>query len=140
MVWDGTDWPDDAVARVVELAKQTRRSTYNEAAKLPEEQATKMGRWAERSLQYDKITTMLNSAKSDPRIAITTDRLDSNPWPLNFEHGTVDLRSGEVREHRRNDYITKVVRCNYAQELSGPRWLHFVGQMFGGMSDWVQKP
>jgi len=139
MLWSGAHWPDDEVARVVELAKQTARSIYNEAAKLSEEQAAKMGRWAERSLQHDKITAMLNSAKSDPRIAITTDRLDSNPWLLNFENGTVDLRSGELRAHRRNDYITKLVRYKYAQDLNGPRWLLFVEQMFGDLADWVQK-
>lgn len=138
MLWSGAHWQEDEDARIVELAKKTARSIYHEAATLPEE-AAKMGRWAERSLQHDKITAMLNSAKSDPRIVITTDKLDSNPWLLNFENGTVDLRTGELREHRREDYITKIVRCNYTQDLNGPRWLLFVEQMFGDLASWVQK-
>ena len=82
---------------------------------------------------------MLKLVKSDPLIAITTDKLDSNPYLLNFENGSVDLRTGELREHRREDYITKIVRCKYTQELIGPRWLQFIEQMFGDLAGWVQK-
>lgn len=139
LVWTGAHWQEDEDARVVELAKQTARSIYHEAATLPEGEASKMGRWAERALNCDKIMGMLRLAKSDPRIAITTDKLDSNPWLLNFENGTVDLRTGELREQRCDDYITKLVRCRYTQDLSGPRWLLFVEQMFGDLAGWVQK-
>ena len=139
LVWSGAHWQEDEDARVVELAKQTARSIYHEAASLPEDAAAKMGRWAERTLNYDKIMGMLRLAKSDPRIAVTTDKLDSSPCLLNFENGTVDLRTGELREHRREDYITKIVRCNYTPDLIGTRWLHFVGQTFGDLAGWVQK-
>jgi putative DNA primase/helicase len=139
LVWEGTHWQVDQDERVVEFAKQTARSIYHEAANLSEEAASKMGRWAERSLNFDKIMGMLRLAKSDPRIAITTDRLDSDPWLLNFENGTVDLRTGKLREHRHEDYITKIVRCKYTQDLCGPRWLSFVDHMFGDLAGWVQK-
>ena len=33
--------------------------------------------------------------------------LDTDPFALNFLNGTVDLRTGEMREHRRSDFITK---------------------------------
>jgi putative DNA primase/helicase len=139
LVWAGMHWQEDENAQVVELAKRTARSIYQEAANLPEDEAARMGRWAERSLNRDKIMAMLRLATSDPRLAITTDKLDSNPWLLNFENGTVDLRTGELREHRRDDYITKIVRCNYTPDLNGPRWLLFVDQMFGDLAGWVQK-
>jgi phage/plasmid-associated DNA primase len=29
-----------------------------------------------------------------------TDRLDTNPWLFNVENGTIDLKTGELREHR----------------------------------------
>jgi hypothetical protein len=98
-----------------------------------------MGQWAERSLNRDKIAAMIDLAKSDPRLAITTAKIDCNPWLLNFENGTVDLRTGELSKHRREDYITKIVRCKYTPDLSGPRWLLFLDQMFGDLADWVQK-
>ncbi|HEX2713682.1 MAG TPA: phage/plasmid primase, P4 family [Candidatus Acidoferrales bacterium] len=98
-----------------------------------------MGRWAERSLNRDKIAAMLELAKSDPRIAITTGKLDQNQWLLNFTNGTVDLRTGVLREHRHDDYITKLVRHAYRPDLVAPRWLYFVGQTFGDLADWSQK-
>ena len=139
LVWTGSHWQEDGAARVVELAKQTARSIYHEAASMSEDAAAKMGQWAERTLNCDKILDMLKLAKSDPRIAVTTDKLDSNQYLLNFENGTVDLRTGELRAHRREDYITKIVRSKYTQGLIGPRWLLFVEQMFGDLADWVQK-
>ncbi len=94
LVWTGSHWQEDGAARVVELAKQTARSIYHEAASMSEDAAAKMGQWAERTLNCDKILDMLKLAKSDPRIAVTTDKLDSNQYLLNFENGTVDLRTG----------------------------------------------
>jgi putative DNA primase/helicase len=78
-------------------------------------------------------------AQSDPRISITTDKLDLNPWALNFLNGTVDLRTGNLRPHRKEDFITKLVRCNYIPNLEGPGWLYFVRQTFGDLVDWIQK-
>ena len=34
---------------------------------------------------------------------------DADPWLLNAPNGTLDLRTGELRPHRREDYITKLV-------------------------------
>ncbi len=84
LMWSGAHWQEDADARVVELAKQTGRSIYHEAASLSEEAAAKMVRWSERTLNSDKIMGMLRLARSHPQIAITTDKLDSNPVVAQF--------------------------------------------------------
>jgi len=139
VLWTKTHWHDDALARVVELAKETAKQILVEASQLPEDECKKMARWAERSLNRDKINSMLALAQSDPKIATTTEKWDRDPWVLNFLNGTVDLRTGELRPHRKEDFITKVVRCNYVPELVGPRWLHFVHQTFGDLADWIQK-
>ena len=35
-------------------------------------------------------------------------QLDADPWLLNCPNGTLDLRTGQLREHRREDLITKL--------------------------------
>lgn len=139
MLWTGTHWADDQEAKIFELAKKTAQSIYVEASALPEEEAKKMGRWAERSLNRDKITNMLSLAQSDPKLATTTEIWDRDPWALNFLNGNVDLRTGELRPHRKEDLITKYVPCTYTPELVGPRWNCFVNQTFGELADWIQK-
>lgn len=48
----------------------------------------------------------------DP-LAITGDELDQDPWLLGCPNGVMDLRTGEFRNGRREDYITKCVGCNW---------------------------
>jgi len=139
MLWNGTNWADDQEDAVVELAKITAKAIFVEASELPEEEAKKTGRWAERSLNRDKIAAMLTLAQSDPNLATTTGTWDRNPWLLNFLNGTVDLHTGVLRPHRKEDYLTKIVACNYVPDLIGPRWCHFVRQTFGELADWIQK-
>ncbi len=139
LLWTGTHWADDQDAKVYELAKQTARAIYVEAAGLPEEEAKRMGRWAERSLNRDKIAAMLELAKSVPGIAITTDKVDCDPYAMNFTNGTVDLRTGKLREHRREDYLTKLVRWDYRADLVSLRWCWFLEKTFGiDLLDFVQ--
>jgi putative DNA primase/helicase len=139
LCWTGTHWTDDQDATVHELAKLTAKSIFVEAASLPDDEARAMGRWAEHSLNREKIAAMLSLAESDSRLAITTKKLDIDPWLLNFVNGSVDLRTGKIREHRKDDLITKLIRFPYQPELCGPRWLRFVKQTFGELADWVQK-
>jgi putative DNA primase/helicase len=139
LLWTGTHWADDQLAQVFELAKETAKGIFLEAAGLPDDEAKRMGRWAERSLNRDKLVSMLALAQSDPRIAITTESLDSDPYAVNFLNCTVDASTGETRPHQRRDFITKIVRCNYSPDLIGQLWLKYVKETFGDLADWIQK-
>jgi putative DNA primase/helicase len=46
-------------------------------------------------------------ARRDQRLAVTTDLWDRNPFLLGTPGGTVDLKTGQLFEARRNDLITK---------------------------------
>ena len=46
-------------------------------------------------------------ARADRLHAATTDQWDANLWLLNTPHGTIDLRTGKIRAHQREDYLTK---------------------------------
>jgi putative DNA primase/helicase len=69
-------------------------------------------------------------AKSDQRIAVTIDYWDADPWLLGTPGGTVDLRTGELRESRSDDGITK---CTLVapNDTGCPRWLQFLKEATG---------
>ena len=50
--------------------------------------------------------------RANRRSRCLPDALDRDPWPLNCPNGTLDLRTGELRPHRREDYLTKLCRWN----------------------------
>ena len=68
-------------------------------------------------------------AKADRRLAATVEQWDCDPWLLNTPGGTVDLRTGKLRDHRRGDYCTKITAV--APGGPCPRWLAFVDQITG---------
>ena len=80
------------------------------------------------------IASVLHLAKSDPRIVTTPDQFDRDPWLLNTPGGTVELKTGHMRQHRREDYITKITTVSPDGKADCPLWRTFIGQITGGDS------
>jgi putative DNA primase/helicase len=132
LVWDGRRFKPDDENRTQELAKQTARSIYHESASLPEDEAVKMGRWAEDSLQLSGLRAMVGAAESDERLVVREDQLDSDPWLLTCISGTINLRTGEQREHRRTDLITRVTNAEFKADAKCPLWMKYLETTFEG--------
>ena len=56
---------------------------------------------------------------------------DADPWLLAVANGVVDLRTGTLREGRPDDRITMHSPVCYIPEAVCPRWLAFLGEVFG---------
>jgi putative DNA primase/helicase len=56
-----------------------------------------------------KITSGIKLATDDASVLTCNDEFNRDPWLLNFNNGTLDLRTGTLREHNRNDMITRMV-------------------------------
>jgi putative DNA primase/helicase len=69
-------------------------------------------------------------AKVDPKIAVIIDYWDADPWLLGTPGGTVDLRTGLLRDSRQDDGITKSTAVAPLQE-DCPRWLRFLVETTG---------
>jgi P4 family phage/plasmid primase-like protien len=125
LVWSGARWERDEAGRVHKLAKETVRTIYREAAAAEDEDRRKaLAKHATQSEAEAKIRAMLELAKSDA--PISPDELDANPMLLNVPNGTIDLRSGKLREHRREDLITKLVPVEYDPDATAPTWEAFL--------------
>jgi putative DNA primase/helicase len=59
-------------------------------------------------------------------LAITPGQLDANPWLLNCPNGTLDLRTGHLRPHRREDLLTKTTAAPYDPDERSPIWDTFL--------------
>jgi putative DNA primase/helicase len=85
-------------------------------------QLQKVQTWALKSEQAQRLEAMVKLAASEPGVAITPDLLDGDPMLLNCENGTLDLRTGDLREHRREDLITKLCPTPYVPDAKCPLW------------------
>jgi hypothetical protein len=46
----------------------------------------------------------------------------TDPWLLNCNNGALDLRTGELRAHRREDLLTKLAPVAFDRAAIAPRW------------------
>ena len=123
LVYDGASYRVDDRGAVVGLAKDAARSVFEEAKDAPDDETAKrLGKWASMSLSESKLRSMLSLAQSEPGIPILPEEMDASKDLLNVLNGTIDLRTGELREHRREDLITKVAPVEYDPDAAAPAW------------------
>jgi putative DNA primase/helicase len=67
---------------------------------------------------------MLELAKSEE--PVSPEELDARPWLLNVQNGTMDLRTGRLQPHRREDLITKLAPVSYDPNATAPSWTAFL--------------
>jgi putative DNA primase/helicase len=120
---DGKRWVKGLRAGVRRAASEVVRQIAIEAASMPAgPQRTRMVNWAKKSESRERLSAMIEIASKD--LEIDPDQLDADWSLLNVQNGTLVLEpdgSVELREHRREDYITKVAaapfhpsaRCGY---------------------------
>ena len=101
------------------------RLMYAEAEEQDDDRRKALVSWATRSESQSRIEAMINSAKSEPGIPVRPEELDRDPWLFNCLNGTLDLRTGALRAHAREDLLTKIAPVEYVPDAQCPAWLDF---------------
>lgn len=137
-VWDDRRWKEDLTGEVVSRAKDTVRAMYAEAAAEEDDRRRKdLAKHALRSEAAPKIRAMVELLKTEPGIPILPEELDRDPWLLNCQNGTLDLRTGELRPHNPADLLTKVVPVAYDPNATCPEWFRFLDRIMAGRAGLV---
>jgi putative DNA primase/helicase len=166
LFWDGKRWNMDRTGEAERRAKKTIKKLFdqaarefNEAAKAlkaadPADDATieklqarqaaaqRLINFALRSEHVLRIDAMVKLARSEPGIPVLPAQLDSDQFLLNVQNGTLDLRTGTLRPHRRQDLLTKLAPCRFDSRATCPLWLRTIHGIFAGdtaMLDFVQR-
>ena len=127
LYWDGRRWVKDTTGEVERRAKETVASIYAEAsASADEDLRKKLANHALQSEAAHKIEAMIRLAESEPEVVVTPEQLDADLWLLNAANGTVDLRTGQLRLHRREDLLTKLAPVAYEPSADNGKPLHAV--------------
>lgn len=138
MVWDGRRWDLDRTGEVMRRAKETAVSIAGEAEGLadPKLQA-KVLAWARASQSRARLEAMVALAQSEPTIPARTDAFDAHDWLLNCRNGTLDLKDGALRPHRREDLLTRLVDVEYDAAAACPTWEQFLDRVMDGNDDLI---
>lgn len=129
-VWDGRRWSRDETGEVHRRAKDTVKSIYGEAARCDEPAIRKaLADWGKKSESREKRAAMVALAQHERNVAIRSEQLDADGWAFNVANGTIDLRTGELRPHRREDLHTKVSPVVFAADAPCPLWDAFLARV-----------
>ena len=72
---------------------------------------------------------MVNLARGE--LSLDTGKWNQDPYLLNVANGTLDLRTGKLRAHSRQDLLTKVAPVEFIEGAQCPRWLSFLSRVLG---------
>ena len=135
LVWDGARWEIDEGGAVLRLAMAMADAVWHDARECLTKPVVD---FAVATSGHSKLSAMLKLAAADVPVAV--DELDANPWLLNCPNGTLDLRTGELRPHRREDYLTKLCPTNFNPEAGSYHFDRFLEGVFDGPTiDFMQR-
>lgn len=141
VVWDGRRWKIDNTCAAQALGKQIAdeiwREVKDELPTLERAQINSLVAFAKATSSDKGIAHMLSLARSEPGIPILPSALDTDPWLFNLQNGTLDLRTGKLREPRREDFITKLCPVAYDIDADCPRWCQFVSEIMDGNQELI---
>jgi P4 family phage/plasmid primase-like protien len=134
-VWTGKQWRFDEFVEAEKRAEKTMLEAFAEAKHIADGEKRKAFlRFVNKSLSRAALASMIHLTKKKVRQASASD-FDQDPWTLNTENGTVDLRTGTLRPHRREDLLSKMIPLRYDEHAECPQFMAFLFRIMGSHPD-----
>ena len=121
-LWDGTRWKR-------EETKLAYRWAHAEARRLARGKGVNIAVRAGKAAFAAGVERL---AQAGEAFAVTHEVWDRDPWLLGTPDGVIDLRTGETREARPEDYITRLTAVAPAASEDCPLWLAFLNEATAG--------
>jgi len=151
LAWVGTHWSATDGDRLATTWAQRVAALIRKEARRFEEAGPQLGEddkafekrvssrmaWSVASGMWPRTKAMLDAAA--PHLSVSVDRLDARPDLFNVANGTLELSTADVgdtlpegvwtcREHRPEDYLTRLSPVEYNPEATAHRWRRFVAE------------
>jgi putative DNA primase/helicase len=123
-------------AQMLEILEMRASAKRTEALEVFDPKVVDAAQMAMKALAFSrsmetkaKISAVVELTEALPTLIKRYAELDSDPWLFNVSNGTLDLRTGELRQHRREDYITKIAEVVYDRGARAPRFDAFLHEV-----------
>lgn len=137
-VWNDKVWQEDTTReidrRFIDTMENLTPDDFFE--QLPSTQDMKdFSRHRKQSLNRGKISAGTEVASILEETLIANDKLDQHPNSLNLSNGTLDLETGTLRPHTKEDFLTKILSYEYDEKAACPRFEQFMDDIMLGNQD-----
>jgi putative DNA primase/helicase len=143
-VWDGSVWNVNDTGGISRRMQEVGLSIYDEASKTKNEKLRKtLASWAmtSESRRSQENSAALARYMNGIEVREFAETFDTHPMLLNVKNGTVDLRTGKLSKHNRDNFITKIVPIDYDENAECNEFLTFLGEALPdeGLSTYLFK-
>lgn len=115
--WNGAFWQKDQTRSAFQWARELARQLA--------ENVDKRARYMTRKAAF--AAAVERFAQADPRVGVTIDYWDADPWKLGTPGGTVDLRTGVLSDPVHDDGVTKATAVA-PSDRDCPLWKRFLDE------------
>ena len=124
--------------QVMVLAKEVVKSLYKEASlEKNDDRREEIAKFAHISESESKRHAMIELAQSEPGIPIEVKDVDANHWYFNCLNGTINLKTGELQEHKKEDLLSTIIPINYNPNAKCELWLKFLDKVTGSRPELI---
>lgn len=138
LIWDDSRWLWDDREIALKAAMALPDLIWREREFSPD--SGEHAKHAVRSQNRQRIEAALALARAE--LAVAVGDLDHDPWALNVKNGTLDLRTGALREPCRDDLITKRAGAAFVPGARSDLWDSFVSTITmgdGELAAYIQR-
>lgn len=130
LIWKEVGWEWDEKGEIMQYAKSIASDLFQEEKNAKNEhERTTIKKWAMESEAQARLNAMIKLAQSEQGIPVSFSELDVDQWKLNCINGTVDLKTGAINDHNRDDLITKLAPVIYEKEANSERFDEFLNRI-----------
>jgi len=127
VVWNNVRWEMDNGYLIHDKGLKMIRGIYSELMKTADyRERIDIEKHGMQSESARRRKALIEVASWIPELNISTDELDRDRWLLNVKNGTVNLRTGKIREHRQEDLITRLANVEFDPNADCPSWKKFI--------------
>ena len=141
-IWNGKYWEQDDGA-ITTYALSCIRNIINEAEMQQDSDKRRdLIKHSLRSESAGRLKAVTELAATYPEIKLLPEQMDANPWLLNCQNGTINLKTGKLQPFEAKNYMTKMCKAEYDPNCPTPLWIALLDKVTRGdkaMQRYIQK-
>ncbi|MDO9541425.1 MAG: phage/plasmid primase, P4 family [Kiritimatiellia bacterium] len=135
-VWDGKRWAHDSgLVEIRRRLAETARKIKDECSALPESMGAQSRMdYFRYALSCEQIGRMDAAARLAPSLGLARSlaMFDADPMQFCVKNGTIDLRTGTLHPHKREEFITRVSPVAFIPDATDPTFRQFINHATTG--------